>query len=378
MRIRTSILALAALGVGFISGQHLGTTPPGTSAGAAPPATVPAAVNTPDSMPALPEGLSEEERRNIEVFRRASSSVVYITTLALQRDFFSLDLFQIPKGTGSGFIWDDKGRIVTNYHVIEDGNAYSVTLADNSEWDAKLIGVAPGKDLAVLAIDAPARRLVPLPLGRSSDLAVGQRVLAVGNPFGLDQTLTVGVVSALGRELTSPSGRTIHDVVQTDAAINPGNSGGPLLDSTGRIVGINSAIYSPSGGSAGIGFAVPVDTVSRLVPQLIEYGKLIQPGIGVRLLPDSLARRLDVDGVIIYEVAPRSPAARAGLEGISQSRFGRIVLGDRIVAVNNKPVDSNDDLMYAFENADVGATVTLTVVRDEKKREVKVKLIPLG
>jgi S1-C subfamily serine protease len=213
----------------------------------------------------LPDGLTPDEKRTIEVFRRARPSVVFITSLSVRRDFFTLDIQQIPQGTGSGFVWDRDGHIITNFHVIGDGDAFSVTLADQSEWEARVIGAAPDKDLAVLKIKAPRERLVPLTPGTSRTLLVGQRVFAVGNPFGLDHSLTTGVVSALGRELRSPSGRRIRDAIQTDAAINPGNSGGPLLDSSGRLIGVSTAIFSPSGASAGIGFAVPVDTVTRLV-----------------------------------------------------------------------------------------------------------------
>jgi S1-C subfamily serine protease len=325
----------------------------------------------------LPEGLGSDERRTIEVFRQAASSVVYVTTLALRRDFFSWDVFQIPQGSGSGFVWDDRGHIVTNYHVISEGNRFQVTLADRTEWDAELVGTAPNKDLAVIRIDAPARHLTPVTVGRSRDLAVGQRVLAIGNPFGLDHSLTVGVVSALGRELRSPGGRTIRDVIQSDAAINPGNSGGPLLDSSGRLVGVNTAIYSPSGASAGIGFAVPVDTVRRLVPQLIAHGSPIQPGIGIVPLSQRYQERLGVEGVIVYQVSEGGPADRAGMIGIHSTRRRRFVLGDIITAVNDKQVKNLDDLTYIFEDAGVGSTVTLTVLRDDKERKVELTLIAL-
>ncbi|HKY31755.1 MAG TPA: trypsin-like peptidase domain-containing protein [Candidatus Polarisedimenticolia bacterium] len=321
--------------------------------------------------------LTADESRNIEIFRRASAAVANITSLQLRRDFFSLDVLEIPRGTGSGFVWDGEGHVVTNFHVIEGGRRFTVTLADQTDYEAEVVGYAAEKDLAVLRIEAPSARLSPLPLGSSRDLAVGQTVLALGNPFGLDHSLTVGVVSAVGRELRSPSGRTIRDVIQTDAAINPGNSGGPLLDSSGRLVGVNSAIYSPSGAFAGIGFAVPVDTVKRLVPQLIEHGKAIQPGIGASLLRESMAQRLGLEGIIIGEVSPGGPAARAGLEGVRQSRSGRWAIGDRIVAVDGRKVGSADDLLHLFESAGVGAEVTLTVERDGRSREVKVKLIPL-
>ena len=323
----------------------------------------------------LPEGLDPDELRNIRIFRAAAPSVVNVTSIALRRDFFSLDVMRIPQGTGSGFIWDEDGHVVTNFHVIQQGNAFTVTLANQETYDAEVTGFAEDKDLAVIKIKAPRSALRPIAIGHSHDLVVGQTVLAVGNPFGLDHSLTIGVVSALGRELQSPSGRTIHDVIQTDAAINPGNSGGPLLDSHGRVVGINSAIYSPSGTSAGIGFAVPADTVRRLVPQLIAHGHVAEPGIGISLVSNSVAEKLGLDGVLIYGVQRGSPAAAAGLAGLSTNATGRVVLGDRIVAVDGKKVGSGDDLLDAFERAGVDATVTLNVVREDRHREVTVKLV---
>jgi S1-C subfamily serine protease len=345
--------------VGIVAGRYL--------QGDAPPVTGSA-----------PEGLGTEEQRQIEIFRRASVSVVNVTSVALRRDFF-FDITQIPQGSGTGFFWDRLGHIVTNYHVIEDGNRFSVTLSDNTDREAELVGVAPEKDLAVLRIKADSERLLPLTLGRSSDLSVGQTVLALGNPFGLDQTLTVGVVSALGRELRSPAGRTIHDVIQTDAAINPGNSGGPLLDSSGRLIGVNTALYSPSGTSAGIGFAVPVDTVHRLVPQLIAYGKPIEPGIsGASYLSDWMTKRLEIRGVVVREVAPESQAAKIGLVGIGVTRRGTYVLGDVIVAVNGEPIQTVDDMRDRFEEAGVDGRVVLTLEKDQDQRQVEVELVRVG
>lgn len=378
MNARLVLSALLVLAIGFFAGQGISHDPSkqvklateelgqglGTPLGSA------------SSVTPLPEGLSPEEKRDIEVFRRASDSVVFITSIALRRDFFSFDVEKYPQGTGSGFVWDRRGHIVTNYHVIEGASEFAVTLADQSEWDGEVVGAAPDKDLAVLRVKAPANRLVPLTVGRSKGLLVGQRVLAVGNPFGLDHSLTVGVVSALGRELRSPSGRTIRDVIQTDAAINPGNSGGPLLDSGGRLVGINTAIYSPSGASAGISFAVPVDTVNRLVPQLIERGRAVQPDIGASYIPDRYAERLGTEGVAIYEVMPDSPADRAGIEGVRVVRR-RILLGDTIVAVDGKPVKSREDLVYAFESVGVGKTVTLSLERDGRKRQTRLELVDI-
>src|SRR5216683_1527897 len=314
MRRRDAIVMVLIFVVGFAAGHGVPgrVGRPGTESRTergAEPAGAPATPLGP-----LPEGLSGEEKRDIEVFRRAQASVVFITSLALRRSLFSFDVQQIPQGTGSGFVWDRRGHIVTNFHVIQEGDAFAVTLSDQSEWEAKVAGVAPAKDLALLKINAPADRLIPLTVGASRGLLVGQRVLAVGNPFGLDHSLTVGVVSALGRELQSPNGRRIRDVIQTDAAINPGNSGGPLLDSTGRLIGVNAAIFSPSGAFAGIGFAVPVDTVARLVPQLISHGRIAQAGIGITLVPGRYNAQLGVDGIVIADVLPDGSAARAGLQ----------------------------------------------------------------
>jgi S1-C subfamily serine protease len=319
-------------------------------------------------------GLSADEQATIELFRQASPSVVYITSLAIQRDIFSLNLFEIPRGTGSGFIWDQDGHIITNFHVIQGASGARVTLADHSDWDAQLVGVDPDHDLAVLFISAPKRSLKPIAVGTSADLQVGQKVFAIGNPFGLDQTLTTGIISALGREITAVTGRTISGVIQTDAAINPGNSGGPLLDSAGRLIGVNTAIYSPSGSSAGIGFAVPVDTVNRVVPQLIRHGRVIRPGLGVRVADNAIARRLNLPGVLIMQVEKDSPADQAGLRGTRRDASGHWQLGDVIVALGERRIRSSDDLLDALDAHRVGETVTVVIVRDHTRRRVLVTL----
>ncbi len=257
--------------------------------------------------------LADDEKNTIAVFREASPSVVYITTIELQRNLFTLNIYEIPKGTGSGFIWDKQGRIVTNFHVIADAGRIEVTLADHTTWKAALVGAAPDRDLAVLRISAPADKLRPIMVGESEDLLVGQKVFAIGNPFGLDQTLTTGVVSALGREIKSVTNRTIHNVIQTDAAINPGNSGGPLLDSAGRLIGVNTMIYSPSGASSGVGFAVPVHEVNRVVPQIIRHGKMVRPGLGISIAPESVVQDLKLEGILIMNVVAGSSAEKAVL-----------------------------------------------------------------
>jgi S1-C subfamily serine protease len=318
--------------------------------------------------------LAEEEKTTIAIFRQASPSVVHITTLAQRRDFFSLDVLQIPQGTGTGILWDQEGHVVTNFHVIRGADAAQVTLANHSTWKAKLVGAYPDKDLAVLYVEAPKDQLRPIPIGSSADLQVGQKVFAIGNPFGLDQSLTTGVISALGREIESVTRRPIKDVIQTDAAINPGNSGGPLLDSAGRLIGLNAAIFSPSGTFAGVGFAIPVDEVNRLVPQLIRHGKVIRPGLGVQVAPDQLARDLGVNGVLILGIQPDSPAAKAGLRATRRGATGLIEVGDAIVAVDDHPVRSVKDLFAGLAQHGVGEKVGLTVLRDGKQQRLEITL----
>ncbi len=317
--------------------------------------------------------LAGDEKNTIDIFRNAAPSVVYITSIAVRRNLFSLNVYEIPQGTGSGFIWDTQGRIVTNYHVISDASRLEVTLADRSSWKAVLVGAAPDRDIAVLQISAPVDKLRPLAIGESKNLLVGQKVFAIGNPFGLDQTLTTGVVSALGREITAVTGRTIRDVIQTDAAINPGNSGGPLLDSAGRLIGVNTAIYSPSGASSGIGFAVPVGEVNRVVPQIISRGKVIRPGLGITLANRHLTEELGLGGVLVLKVLPGSTAEKAGLRGTTQVRDG-LVVGDVILAVNNKKVTDYDMLRDELERYEVGETVVLSVLRDAVTIDIKVAL----
>ena len=332
----------------------------------------------PDAQPrsVAPRGpLLAEERQHIDVFRTVSPSVVHITTLAVGRELFSTDVSQVPRGTGSGFVWDERGHVVTNFHVIQGGNAARVTLADQSSWPAELVGAFPDRDLAVLRIDAPREKLPPIPLGRSRDLQVGQQVYAIGNPFGLDQTLTRGIVSALNREIESVTRRPIRGAIQTDAAINPGNSGGPLLDSAGRLIGVNTAIFSTSGASAGIGFAIPVDEVNRIVPRLIRDGKLVRPALGVTAAPAQLGRALDLPrGVALARVAPGGPAARAGLAAFVRQADGSIRAGDVITAVNGEPVEDFDAMLAQLERYQAGERVTLTLWRAGQTRRQELAL----
>jgi len=317
--------------------------------------------------------LASDELNTIEIFRANSDSVVYVTSIALRRGLFSLNAVEIPRGTGSGFVWDDQGRIVTNYHVISDANRIQVTMADQSTWKAVLVGAAPDKDLAVLQISAPIQSLSPITIGTSDDLLVGQKVFAIGNPFGLDQTITSGIISALNREINAITGRTIRGVIQTDAAINPGNSGGPLLDSAGRLIGVNTAIYSPSGAYAGIGFAVPVDEVNRVIPEIIRHGRLIKPGIGASLADERLAKRLGIDGILILNVEQGGPAHKAGLRPTTQYQ-GDLVLGDVIVAIAGNEVRSYNDIRNELENFKVGDEVVISVLREGRSLKVPIRL----
>jgi S1-C subfamily serine protease len=342
---------------------------------ASPPGAAPASPREAAPAPSL----EEDERENIRLFETAAPSVAFITTRVMEMDFWTRNVFEVPKGTGSGFLWDDRGHVVTNFHVVQDaasrGGSAQVTLGDD-DFDATLVGFADDQDLAVLRISAPRRKLVPIRIGTSRDLKVGQHVYAIGNPFGLDHTLTTGIVSALGRTIEAVSGSTIFDVIQTDAAINPGNSGGPLLDSGGRLIGVNTAIYSPSGASAGIGFAVPVDTVSRIVPELISHGRVIRPVLGVGLddqLSAAVTRRLGIEGVLIRNVAPGGGAAEAGLRGTQRGRRS-IIPGDIIQKIDGKEVGSVGDLLGRLGSYRPGDTVTLTIWREGKTRDVQVRL----
>jgi S1-C subfamily serine protease len=318
--------------------------------------------------------LADIEQTTTEIFRKVSPSVVHITTLVTASGPFNLNAQQVPEGTGSGFVWDQDGHIVTNFHVIRDASAAVIVFADGSSWRGRLVGAYPAKDLAVLAIDAPASKLQPIVLGSATDLEVGQMALAIGNPFGLDQTLTTGVVSALDREMESVPGRVIRNMIQTDAAINPGNSGGPLLDSAGRLIGVNSSILSPSGAYAGIGFAIPVDEVNRIVTELIRHGTIVRPSLGVALAPDQLTRRLGIDGVLVMRVDPDGPAAAAGLHPTQRSIAGDIRLGDAIVAIDDQPIGSTEDYFAALEDHKPGDRVTLTVMRDRQRSSIAVTL----
>jgi S1-C subfamily serine protease len=292
-------------------------------------------------------------------------------------DYWTRNVLSVPKGTGSGFIWDDLGHVVTNFHVIEGASEAVVRLNDGRSYKGGLVGASPTHDLAVLRIDVAFDQPPAVPIGSSGQLKVGQKVFAIGNPFGLDYTLTSGLISALDRSLAEDSGATIHHLIQTDAAINPGNSGGPLLDSAGRLIGINTAIFSPSGAYAGIGFAVPVDTVNRIVPQLIAEGEYVRPSLGIVVDPklnDLISTRIGIDGAVVLKVQPDSSAELAGLRGTVVDRNGAMIVGDIIVAINDELIDSVPTLQQRLDDHRIGDQVILTVVRADQRMQVAVVL----
>ncbi len=321
--------------------------------------------------------LASDERAIIQIFEQASPSVVFITTRQRVVSPWTRNVLSVPRGTGSGFVWDDLGHVVTNNHVIENSSEATVRLNDGRSYSAVLVGTSPVHDLAVLRINVPFNRPPPVPVGTSSDLKVGQKVFAIGNPFGLDYTLTSGIVSALDRSLEAEDGTSIEHLIQTDAAINPGNSGGPLLDSAGRLIGINTAIYSPSGTYAGIGFAVPVDTVNRVVPQLIAQGKYIGPSLGISVDADinrALTEQLDIQGVLVITVEPGSAAEAAGLRATQLDRRGNVIPGDVILAIDGERVESVFALLSKLDNHRIGDRVTLRVWRSGRELELSVVL----
>ena len=325
-----------------------------------------------------PGWLLEDERNTIEVFDSNAESVVFIRNVQVVYNPWVRDTTEVQQGTGSGFVWDRSGHIVTNFHVVRGGERFIVTFADGESYDAEFIGGDANKDLAVLQVDAPPADLNPVERGDSDQLLVGQKVLAIGNPFGLDQTLTTGVISALGREIRSMANVPIVDVIQTDASINPGNSGGPLLDSRGRLIGVNTAIVNRTGANVGIGFAVPVNTVERIVPQIIRTGRTERAGLGITILGDRDLARLGVEGVGVREVQRGSPASRAGIEPLRQDRRGR-VYGDVIIAVAGESVRSYDDLYKILDGFEPGEEVVVRVLRDrEEELEFDLRLVDVN
>jgi len=372
-RLLRLLFWIVLLGIGFTVGtawRHLNAEDTTVNNDASPQEII----DTSDIFAAAEARLNSDELATIRLFEAATPSVAFITTSNIRTDYFRRNVTEIPRGSGSAFVWDKQGHIITNYHVIQGADRAQVTLADQSVWDASLVGKAPEKDLAVLKIDAPASKLVPIPVGRSANLQVGQMTLAIGNPFGLDQTLTTGIISALGREIESVSGIPIRDVIQTDAAINPGNSGGPLLNSSGELIGVNTAIYSPSGAYAGIGFSIPVDVVKWVVPELIAYGRVQRPSLGADYIPEQYLRRFDIEGAVVYQVDEGGAAERAGIQATRRDRYGRIQLGDIIVAIGEEKVNSENDIVLILENYKPGDVVTVQVLREEELLDIEVQL----
>jgi S1-C subfamily serine protease len=321
--------------------------------------------------------MASDEQATIDLFERSKGSVVYISTRQQVVDPWTRNVFSRPQGTGSGFVWDDNDHVVTNYHVIEGASEAWVRLNDGRDYNATLVGASRDHDLAVLHINVPNNHPLALPVASSRELKVGQRVFAIGNPFGLDWTLTTGIISALDRSLSEENGVTIEHLVQTDAAINPGNSGGPLLDSAGRLIGITTAIYSPSGAYAGVGFAVPVDLINRVVPKLIATGRYERPSLGVGTdegWNETIARHTKLDGVAVLEVAPGGGAEAVGLRPARQDRRGNVEIGDIIVAIDDHAVSTPSELNSRLDEHEIGDTVKITVVRDSKKLIVNIKL----
>jgi S1-C subfamily serine protease len=337
----------------------------------------PAGQVRPASEPAVSPNsqLTEDERNTIEVVKRNKTSVVFITNIQLVRDVFFGEEEKMPRGSGSGFIWDNQGHIVTNFHVIEDGVEFLVALPNGEQRQAKLVGKEESKDTAVLKLQGDLSGLSPVVPGSSRDLQVGQKTIAIGNPFGFDYTVTKGIVSALGRKILGAGNVTIRDMIQTDASINPGNSGGPLLNSAGELIGMNTLIISPSGASSGVGFAVPIDIIKKIVPEIIRTGRVSRPGLGVSYVPDEYARRARIVGAVLMEVQAGTPAYEAGLRGVSRDRYGRTFVNDVITAVDKTPVKSYDDLFTALEGLKIGDKVALTVERNDQTRKVVFTLV---
>ena len=331
------------------------------------------------SVGAMSAELLPVETKTIEIYRTAVPATVNVSNIKLARNFFHGEV-EVPQGAGSGFVYDDVGHIITNFHVVQGGTTFVVTFHnDPKQYHAKLVGTAPEKDIAVLKLDEKPAKLTPITFGSSKDLQVGQYSFAIGSPFGLDYTLTTGVISALGRKIDGIGGVKINDMIQTDAAINMGNSGGPLLDSGARLIGMNTVIFSTSGSSAGLGFAVPADTIRSIVPQLIQHGKVIRPGLGIGIVPDRMRRRITDDdrGLIISYIDEKGSAAKAGLKGMTQDRYGRTYLGDIILSVDGQDVNSLDDIYQVLDKKKIGDLVEVKYTREGKLRTAKVKLQPL-
>ncbi|XXY50248.1 trypsin-like peptidase domain-containing protein [Sorangium sp. So ce269] len=375
-----AFIAVAALAAGSGCKERPspgGPPPPSATKVPEAPATPPAASTIETMPPPVPPpskgALIEDERNTISVFREVAPATVFVTQKRLVVDRFWGTAVEVPAGSGSGFVWDADGHIVTNFHVVDNAQSLVVRLQGEKTFPAKLVGVEPRKDIAVLKIEAPKDMLKPIQVAPLRDpLEVGQKAIAIGNPFGLDHTLTTGIISALGRQVEGAGGVTIRDMIQTDAAINPGNSGGPLLDSSGHLIGMNTMIFSKSGSSAGIGFAVPSTTIARIVPQIIKTGKAETVGLGIQLDPaHRLERRNGIRGVIVMGVIPGGPADKAGLRGLSEGDRG-LVLGDVIVGIDGTQVADYDALYNALDTKKPGDKVKVDLLRNGQKTTVEV------
>ena len=321
--------------------------------------------------------LLPSEQATISIFKKNAPSVVFIKNASLQWDWFTDNTYAIPQGAGSGFIWDEQGHIVTNFHVVFQADRIEVILENQKSYPAKIVGLSPNHDLAVLKIDAPEEKLQPVPLGDSGNLQVGQQTIAIGNPFGLDYSLSTGVVSSVGRTIRSLGGRKIHNMIQTDAAINPGSSGGPLFDSSGKVIGVSTAILSPSGVSAGVGLAIPIDIVKRIVPELIQHGGVKRVGLGITMVPDPIRNRLGIKGAVLLEVQRGTAADIAGLQGTRRNSLGDIILGDVIISIDGKEIENNEDLIDTLDNRKSGQEVEIEFVRNNKRFGTTAKLMEL-
>ncbi len=319
--------------------------------------------------------LLSEEQRVIDIYKNTVPSVVNVANIKFADSFF-YGKVEVPQGTGTGFVWDDSGHIVTNFHVVQGGNSFIVTFhKDKKQYKADVVGIAPKQDIAVLKLKEIPKNLKPIRIASSSDLQVGQLAMALGNPFGFDHSISKGIISALGRKIDGIGGVKIHDMIQTDTAINQGNSGGPLLNSSGELIGVNTMIISRSGSNAGLGFAVPIDTVKRITPQLIEHGKVVRPGLGIGVLENDVRKRYVGDkGVALSFVDPDGSAGKAGLRGMMRDRYGRIFIGDVILKINSKEVNSRNDIYHELGKYKIGDTITIKFRRKNKNKKVKVTL----
>ena len=331
------------------------------------------------ALPCLANQFIENERNTISIFKNTVNSVVNVSTLQSHNQNWLYGDNEVPAGAGSGFLWDKSGHIVTNYHVVKSGNKFKVSFHnDQNQYDAIIVGVEPKKDIAVLKLIKKPSQLLPIQIGSSTDLVVGQKAVAIGNPFGLDHTITSGIISALERKIEGVGGVKIHGMIQTDSSINPGNSGGPLLDSQGKLIGMNTVIFSGSGTSSGVGFAVPVDTIKRVAPQLIKYGKIIRPGLGIGVLPDHIKSRFGINkGIVISYIDQDGPLGKNGLKGMGQDQWGRYYIGDVITKINNTEVNTYDDIYQVLDKTKIGDQVVVEYIRNNRSLSTKVNLMEL-